>query len=129
MSMPLIIPQTVALLLFCIGLYGVMSSKVGIKMLISLEIMINSAVLNLISVAGSLPDPIVLALFVIAIAAIESVVGFSLAIRYTPAVTMVAACISADTVVGPSIASGIHTWRGKWAVFGAGCRGQFRSCS
>ena len=78
MSMPLIIPQTVALLLFCIGLYGVMISKVGIKMLISLEIMINSAVLNLISVAGSMPDPIVLALFVIAIAAIESVVGFSL---------------------------------------------------
>ena len=76
--MLLAIPETVALLLFCVGLYGVMTSKVGIKMLISLEIMINSAVLNLISVAGASSGPLVLALFVIAIAAVESVVGFSL---------------------------------------------------
>ena len=76
--MLLAIPETVSLILFCVGLYGVMTSKVGIKMLISLEIMINSAVLNLISVAGTSSDPLVLALFVIAIAAVESVVGFSL---------------------------------------------------
>ncbi len=76
--MILAIPQTLSLLLFCVGLYGVMTSKIGIKMLISLEIMINSAVLNLISVAGASSDPLVLALFVIAIAAVESVVGFSL---------------------------------------------------
>ena len=47
--MLLAIPETLSLILFCVGLYGVMTSKVGIKMLISLEIMINSAVLNLIS--------------------------------------------------------------------------------
>ena len=76
--MLLAIPETVSLILFCVGLYGVMTSKFGIKMLISLEIMINSAVLNLISVAGASSDPLVLALFVIAIAAVESVVGFSL---------------------------------------------------
>ena len=76
--MILAIPQTLSLLLFCVGLYGVMTSKIGIKMLISLEIMINSAVLNLISVAGASSDPLVLALFAIAIAAVESVVGFSL---------------------------------------------------
>jgi NADH:ubiquinone oxidoreductase subunit K len=76
--MLLAIPETLSLILFCVGLYGVMTSKVGIKMLISLEIMINSAVLNLISVAGASSDPLVLALFVIAIAAVESVVGFSL---------------------------------------------------
>jgi hypothetical protein len=29
--------------------------------------------------------------------------------RYTPAVTIVAACINADTGVGPSIAIGSHT--------------------
>ncbi len=29
--------------------------------------------------------------------------------RYTPAVTIVAACINADTGVGPSIAIGNHT--------------------
>ncbi len=72
--------QVLSLLLFCAGLYGVMSSKIGIKMLISIEIMINSAVLGLISVAAGSADPIVLALFVIAIAAIESVVGISLLI-------------------------------------------------
>ena len=37
------------------------------------------------------------------------------ATRYTPAVTMVAAWMSADTGVGPSIASGSHTYRGTWA--------------
>src|SRR6188472_3814416 len=37
------------------------------------------------------------------------------AIKYTPAVTIVAAWMSADTGVGPSIASGSHTYRGIWA--------------
>ena len=32
-----------------------------------------------------------------------------LAIKYTPAVTIVAACINAETGVGPAIASGSHT--------------------
>src|SRR3954463_2995297 len=36
-------------------------------------------------------------------------------IRYTPAVTIVAAWISAETGVGPSIASGSQTWSGSWA--------------
>src|ERR687892_729751 len=34
-----------------------------------------------------------------------------------PAVTIVAAWISADTGVGPSMASGSHTWSGSWADF------------
>src|SRR2546430_10418477 len=37
------------------------------------------------------------------------------ATRYTPAVTIVAAWISADTGVGPCIASGSHVYRGIWA--------------
>src|SRR5215472_7554289 len=37
--------------------------------------------------------------------------------RYTPAVTMVAAWMSADTGVGPSMASGSHTKRGSCADF------------
>src|SRR5215471_20659936 len=37
------------------------------------------------------------------------------AMRYTPAVTMVAAWIKADTGVGPSIASGSHMYSGIWA--------------
>jgi len=30
---------------------------------------------------------------------------------------MVAACIRADTGVGPAMASGSQTWRGNWALF------------
>src|SRR5213595_717487 len=37
------------------------------------------------------------------------------ATMYTPAVTMVAAWMSAETGVGPSIASGNHVWSESWA--------------
>ena len=35
--------------------------------------------------------------------------------RYTPEVTMVAAWMSAETGVGPAMASGNHRYRGNWA--------------
>src|SRR5262245_59219317 len=41
--------------------------------------------------------------------------GEQRASRYTPAVTIVAAWMRADTGVGPSIASGSHTYSGSWA--------------
>src|SRR5437764_13083453 len=41
--------------------------------------------------------------------------GDTRAMRYTPAVTMVAAWMSADTGVGPSMASGSQTYSGSWA--------------
>src|SRR5437016_13612423 len=41
--------------------------------------------------------------------------GLTRAIRYTPAVTMVAAWMSADTGVGPSMASGSQMNNGIWA--------------
>src|SRR5215469_15247748 len=41
-------------------------------------------------------------------------IGADRAIRYTPAVTMVAAWMSADTGVGPSMASGNHACSGNW---------------
>src|ERR1700690_3467315 len=41
--------------------------------------------------------------------------AFDLATIYTPAVTMVAAWINAETGVGPSMASGSHTYNGSWA--------------
>src|SRR5208337_5060879 len=41
--------------------------------------------------------------------------GFERATMYTPAVTMVAAWIRADTGVGPSIASGNQTYNGNCA--------------
>ena len=42
--------------------------------------------------------------------------GYILATRKTPAVTIVAAWIRADTGVGPSIASGSHTYNGICAL-------------
>src|SRR5262245_18311171 len=42
-------------------------------------------------------------------------IGVQRATRYTPTVTMVAAWIKALTGVGPSMASGSHTWSGNWA--------------
>src|SRR3990172_6344630 len=43
-------------------------------------------------------------------------IGFARATRYTPAFTIVAAWMRADTGVGPSIASGSQTWSGNWAL-------------
>ena len=44
-------------------------------------------------------------------------IGLDRTSRYTPAVTMVAAWISADTGVGPSIASSSQDCSGTWADF------------
>jgi NADH-quinone oxidoreductase subunit K len=74
------IVQLISLALFTIGLYGIMVSKIGIKMLISVEILLNGAILSLVSAAigtGKV-DPLVMALFTIAIAAVESAVGISI---------------------------------------------------
>src|SRR4051794_4337744 len=43
-------------------------------------------------------------------------IGLMRHIRYTPAVTMVAAWMSADTGVGPSMASGSHRYSGSCAL-------------
>ena len=78
--MEIFLVSVLSLILFSIGLYGVMTSNIGIKVLISIEILINAAILNLVMVAiayGS-TDPILMALFGIAIGAVESVVGLSL---------------------------------------------------
>ncbi len=48
------------------------------------------------------------------------------ATRYTPAVTMVAAWMRADTGVGPSMASGSHMYRGIWADFPTAPRNSIR---
>ncbi len=46
----------------------------------------------------------------------EAKMGEARATRYTPALTIVAAWMSADTGVGPSMASGSQTWSGNWAL-------------
>ena len=78
--MDIFLVSFLSLLLFVIGLYGVMTSNIGIKMLISIEIIINAAILNLVAVAVyySTISSIIMALFGIAIGAVESVIGLSL---------------------------------------------------
>ncbi len=51
-------------------------------------------------------------------------ITFERATMYTPAVTMVAAWISAETGVGPSIASGSQTYSGSCADLPAGAHHQ-----
>lgn len=78
--MEIYIVTLLSLVLFSIGLYGIMTSNIGIKMLISIEILINAAILNLVLVAVSSnsTSPVLMALFGIAIGAVESVIGLSL---------------------------------------------------
>ena len=78
--MEIFLVSVLSLILFSIGLYGIMTSNIGIKMLISIEILINAAILNLVMVAIAFGNisPILMALFGIAIGAVESVIGLSL---------------------------------------------------
>jgi NADH-quinone oxidoreductase subunit K len=76
----LYIAELISLLIFTIGLAGVMVSNVGIKMLISIELMLNASIFSLVAagMSGGSVTPLIMALFAIAIGAAESVVGISL---------------------------------------------------
>jgi NADH-quinone oxidoreductase subunit K len=69
-------------ILFAIGLYGLLSRRNAIGILMSIELMLNSAILNLVVfnrfVAPASVDGQIMALFVIAIAAAEAVVGMAI---------------------------------------------------
>lgn len=77
---PLLYVLTISLALFSVGLYGLLTVKGGIKLLISIEILVNAANLNLAGIASFYNDAngIIFVLFSIAIAAAESVVGFAI---------------------------------------------------
>ena len=70
--------------LFCIGIFGALTRRNAIGVLISIEIILNAANINLVAFNKYLgtPDGLgqIFALFVIAIAAIASVVGLVLVI-------------------------------------------------
>lgn len=80
--MRLMFPLLVAVLLFSIGVYGVLARRNAILVLMSVELMLNAVNLNLIAFNTYLGDPLasgqVLTLFVITIAAAE--IGLGLAI-------------------------------------------------
>ena len=76
--------------LFCIGLLGMMTRRNAIAMLMSIELMLNAANINLVAFSSymqqNLPgrDPLagqVFALFVIALAAAEAAVGLAIVIN------------------------------------------------
>ncbi|MDJ0625793.1 MAG: NADH-quinone oxidoreductase subunit NuoK [Candidatus Caenarcaniphilales bacterium] len=75
---------TLGAALFCIGLYGIFKSKSVLKTLICLEILFNSAILNMIAFAR-FTDVIyvrgqVFSLFIMAVAAAEAALGLALVI-------------------------------------------------
>ena len=71
-------------ILFCIGIFGALTRRNAIGVLISIELILNAANINLVAFNKYLgtPDGLgqIFALFVIAIAAIASVVGLVLII-------------------------------------------------
>jgi NADH:ubiquinone oxidoreductase subunit K len=82
------IPQNHYLLLsaalFCIGLFGILTRKNAIGILISVELILNAANINLVAFQKfqGTPDGLgqIFALFVIAVAAASAVVGLALVI-------------------------------------------------
>lgn len=71
-------------LLFCIGLYGVLASKNAIRVLMSVEIMFNAAIINFVALSKYLPgngvSGQILAIFTYTIAAAGVVVGIALVV-------------------------------------------------
>jgi NAD(P)H-quinone oxidoreductase subunit 4L len=69
-----------AAVLFCMGVYGVLSRKNGVLVLMSVELMLNAVNINLIAF-GAFHDTVigqVFTLFVIAVAAAEVGVGLAI---------------------------------------------------
>ncbi|MFA9563087.1 MAG: NADH-quinone oxidoreductase subunit NuoK [Acidimicrobiales bacterium] len=69
-----------AALLFCIGVYGVLSRRNGVMVLMSIELILNAVNINLVAFSAYLEDVTgqVFSLFVIAVAAAEVGVGLAM---------------------------------------------------
>jgi NADH-quinone oxidoreductase subunit K len=69
-------------IVFAIGLYGVMSQRNGIRILMFLELLLNAGNINLVAFSSHLGNSTgqVFALFSIAIAAAEAAIGFAILI-------------------------------------------------
>ena len=67
-------------ILFCIGLYGVLTRRNAVAVLMSLELMFNAVNINLVAFSHYRPEitGLVFSLFVIAVAACEATVGVAL---------------------------------------------------
>jgi NAD(P)H-quinone oxidoreductase subunit 4L len=73
---------TLAAVLFCIGIYGLVVSRNAIRVLMSIEIMLNAVNLNLLSFSNFLDSGLVrgqvFTVFVITVAAAEAAVGLAI---------------------------------------------------
>ncbi|MFI9464813.1 NADH-quinone oxidoreductase subunit NuoK [Streptomyces xiamenensis] len=82
MELHLLYPALVAVLLFCVGLYGVLARRNAILVLMSVELMLAAVMLNMVAFDVWLRDTLysgqVFTLFLIALAAAE--IGIGLAI-------------------------------------------------
>lgn len=69
-----------AAILFCIGVYGVLTRKNGVLVLMSIELILNSVNINLVAFGAHNGDVAgqVFALFIIAVAAAEVGVGLAI---------------------------------------------------
>ncbi len=76
---------TVGVMLFCIGLFGVMTRRSAIAILLSIELMLNAANINLVAFGAYLNQATVVgqvfAIFVMTLAAAEVAVGIAIVIN------------------------------------------------
>jgi NADH-quinone oxidoreductase subunit K len=83
-SIPLSVFLVLALVLFCIGLFGALTKKNTVIVLISIELMLNAANINLVTFSKYGVNPgitgQVFSLFTIAIAAAEAAVAIAILI-------------------------------------------------
>lgn len=78
--MPIAAPLILSAFMFACGVYGVLARRHGIMLLMSVELMVTSANINLITFSQVLHDPIgnIVALFVIAVTAAEVGIGIAI---------------------------------------------------
>jgi NADH-quinone oxidoreductase subunit K len=80
---PLTWSLTLAAGLFCIGVLGLMTQKSALRILVSVEFVLNAANINFVAFGNALGDAngLVLTLFSIALAAAEAAVGLGIMIH------------------------------------------------
>lgn len=73
-----------AAILFCVGLYGALSKRNAVIVLLSVELMLNAVNLNLVAFSKYGPDPSItgqiFSLFSITVAAAEATIGIAILI-------------------------------------------------
>lgn len=71
-----------AALLFCIGIYGLITSRNAVRVLMSIELLLNAVNINLLAFSNYLDGQMikgqVFAIFVITVAAAEAAVGLAI---------------------------------------------------